>query len=216
MTPSKLPIEILAAGRDSGGQDPLSVLLRGTPPQLFVLSANSEKSCHEVAKRLAAWAASRYNFEDYFQDLAFTLSDGRSMMHWRYSFVASSHKELLASLGQKTLRVKNIPPTNRISFVCTGQGAQWYAMGRELIFTQSRFSESLVSSDKILQGLGASWSLVSELLLDEKNTRINQSDIAQPAITALQIALTDLLNSVQIKPQMVMICSWDPFSSDGT
>ena len=204
VTSSRLPVEILAAGRDSGGQDPLSVLLRGTQPQLFILSANSRKSCHEVAERLAAWAASRHNFEDYFQNLAFTLSDGRSMMHWRYSFVASSHKELLASLGQKTLRVKNIPPTSRISFVFTGQGAQWYAMGRELIFTQSRFAESLVSSDKILRGLGASWSLVDELLLDEKNTRINQSDIAQPASTALQIALTDLLNSVKIKPQMVM------------
>ena len=204
MTSSRLPIEILAAGKDSGGQDVPSGLLKGTPPQLFVLSASSRKSCHEVAKRLAAWASSRYKFEDYSEDLAFTLSDGRSMMHWRYSFVATSHKELLASLDQKTLRVKNIPPTNRISFVFTGQGAQWYAMGRELIFTQSRFAESLVSSDKILQGLGASWSLVGELLLDEKNTRINQSDIAQPASTALQIALTDLLNSVKIKPQMVM------------
>lgn len=55
-----------------------------------------------------------------------------------------------------------------------------------------------------LQELGASWSLIDELLLDEKSSRINRSEIAQPASTALQIALTDLLNSIGIKPQMVM------------
>lgn len=173
-------------------------------PQLFVLSAKSKDSVYEVVKRLASWASTRHDIEHYFHNLAYTLSSRRSLMHWRYSIVASSHEELISSLNQKTLRVNKISSYIKIGFIFTGQGAQWSSMGRELIQTHTKFLESLIVSDKILQKLGASWSLINELLLDEKSSRINRSEIAQPASTAFQIALIDLLTSLEIKPQMVM------------
>ena len=154
--------------------------------------------------RFKQWAGVRPDFEDYFEQLAYNLSSRRSMMQWRHSFVASSYLELMASLDQKSPSINKALDELRVAFVFTGQGAQWFAMGRELLHTNSQFAASLNKSDMILRGLGSGWSLLDELLLDENNSRINQGDIAQPASTALQIGLVDLLVSIGIKPQVVL------------
>lgn len=186
------------------GKSQSSISVGNIAPQLFVVSARSEKSVLEVADNLKNWASTRCNFEGYSENLAYNLSSRRSLMHWRYSFVAGTHQGFMASLNRKPLHVNKISSDVRAGFVFTGQGAQWFAMGRELIFTQSQFAESLAKSDKLLRELGAPWSLIHELLLDESSSRINQSEIAQPASTALQLALVDLLDDIGIRPQMVL------------
>ena len=50
-----------------------------------------------------------------------------------------------------------------IGFVFTGQGAQWSAMGRELLH-YTIFEETLEQADHILLGFGAKWSLIGTLL----------------------------------------------------
>ena len=150
------------------------------------------------------WAGARHDFEDYFEHLAYSLSSRRSMMQWRYSLVACSYLELMASLDQKPPLIQKASDEVRVAFVFTGQGAQWFAMGRELIHSNSQFATSLTKSDIILRGLGSGWSLLDELLRDENDSRIHQGDIAQPASTALQIGLVDLLVSIGIKPQVVL------------
>ena len=47
-----------------------------------------------------------------------------------------------------------------ISFVFTGQGAQWAGMGRELL-GYPVFRTSLEQATKYMQGLGCTWSLIS-------------------------------------------------------
>lgn len=181
-----------------------STSVRNIAPQLFVLSARSEKSVLDVADKLKDWTSTRYNLEAYAETLAYNLSSRRSLMQWRYSFVAGSHQEFMASLNRRPLHVNKASSDPRVGFVFTGQGAQWFAMGRELIFSHSRFAESMAKSDKVLGELGAPWSLANELLRDGSSSRIDQSEIAQPASTALQIALVDLLDDIGIKPQMVL------------
>ena len=173
-------------------------------PHLFVLSAKSEQTVMEVAKGLHKWGSMRCDFERYMTNLAHTLSTRRSMMQWRYSFVAASYQDFMTSLDQILLGTNETSSSLRIGMIFTGQGAQWYAMGRDLIFRNSRFKESLVESSKILRRLGAAWSLIDELLRDEPSTRINQSDVAQPTTTALQIGLVDLLDAFGVKAQMVL------------
>ncbi|KAL9122551.1 MAG: hypothetical protein Q9187_000894 [Circinaria calcarea] len=187
---------------DNRHQD--SSAARNLAPQLLVVSAKSEKSLYDYMERLKSWASTKHDCERYLYDLAYNLSSRRSMMQWRYSFVASSHQEIMASLNHKDLRVNKTCSDIQVGFVFTGQGAQWFAMGRELVYTQSRFADSLIRSDKILRELGATWSLMNELLVNEPDSRINQSQLAQPACTALQIALIDLLASININPNMVL------------
>ena len=173
-------------------------------PRLFVLSAKSKKSLLAQVQSLLQWV-SRDNAVDL-GDLSYTLSARRTMLDWRSSIVAEDREELLESLRRVDIPKAPEKPSQRfqVCFTFTGQGAQWYAMGRELIFACPRFRDSLLRSGSILRDLGASWSLIDELLRDESESRIDQGWIAQPACTAVQIALVDLLRDVGINPHTVL------------
>lgn len=136
------------------------------------------------------------------KQLAKTLSSGRSRFNWRSSVVASSHTGLLSAL--ESVRTIKSLPNNQLVFLFTGQGAQYHGMGRELLLLHTSFAQSLYRSQEILARLGASWSLVDELLCEESKSRINSSEISQPATTAIQIALVDLLLETNVRPAMVL------------
>ena len=178
--------------------------LKDVRPRLFVLSARSKKSLSAQIQSLIEWV-SKQDVVDL-EDLSYTLSARRTILDWRSSIVAEDRKELLESLrgGKVTKGLEKSTQSFRVCFTFTGQGAQWYAMGRELIFACPRFRNSLSRSDSILKDLGASWNLIDELLRDESESRIDQSWIAQPACTALQIALVDFLRDVEVRPQTVL------------
>ncbi|CAL3970577.1 unnamed protein product, partial [Diplocarpon coronariae] len=48
----------------------------------------------------------------------------------------------------------------RIGFIFTGQGAQWYAMGRELFDAYPIFAATMERIDRYLTKLGANFSLL--------------------------------------------------------
>src|SRR5262249_5745782 len=88
-------------------------------------------------------------------------------------------------------------------FVYTGQGAQWWAMGRQLLEREPVFQRTVQEIDDLLQPL-AGWSLREEMTRPEAESRIDHTDIAQPAIFALQVALTELWKSWGVQPAKVI------------
>lgn len=65
-------------------------------------------------------------------------------MSIRSSFVARTHDDFLSAItAASSKQPKKTSGNKHLSFVFTGQGAQWYAMGRELLHTQSRYAESI-------------------------------------------------------------------------
>ncbi|QEG23834.1 non-ribosomal peptide synthetase/type I polyketide synthase [Mariniblastus fucicola] len=92
-----------------------------------------------------------------------------------------------------------------ITFVFTGQGAQWWQMGRELYANEPVFKNLIDRIDALLAPL-ASWSLVNEMMNaeSESSSRIHLTSIAQPAIFALQVALAELWKSWGIEPAKVI------------
>jgi acyl transferase domain-containing protein/thioesterase domain-containing protein/acyl carrier protein len=93
-------------------------------------------------------------------------------------------------------------------FVFSGQGPQWWAMGRELLHSSPVFRAKINECDALLRefanGSLADWSLIAELSRDETSSRIQQTNIAQPAIFALQVALAALWESLGISPAAVV------------
>jgi acyl transferase domain-containing protein len=61
-----------------------------------------------------------------------------------------------------------------------------------------------MAMDKTIRQEGGSWSLIDELLKTDNESRINEAEISQPATTAIQIALVDLLESFSIRPSRVV------------
>ena len=73
-------------------------------------------------------------------------------------------------------------------------GPQWWAMGRELYQTEKVFREAVEECDDVFRELSG-WSILDEMLADERLSRIARTDIAQPANAVLQIGLTQLWRS---------------------
>lgn len=88
-------------------------------------------------------------------------------------------------------------------WVFSGQGPQWYAMGRELLETEPVFRAAVQRCHDIMAPWG-DWSLLEEMLRPEAESRIGNTAIAQPAIFALQVGLADLLRSWGHRPGAVM------------
>ena len=134
--------------------------------------------------------------------LARTLALRRSIFPWRAFVVASNFKELCDVLESPSVKAQRAPKGSTLAFIFTGQGSQWYAMGRELCVYKI-FLQSLEEASVYLVSVGATWSLLREFLSDEKSSRINSPAFSQPICTALQIALIDLLSNWGVKPSAV-------------
>jgi acyl transferase domain-containing protein len=87
--------------------------------------------------------------------------------------------------------------------VFTGQGAQWYAMGRELIEPYPVFKATLFEAESYLNDFGTDWSLTEELMRDAATTRVNQTALSISICVAVQIALVRLLKTWGITPAAV-------------
>jgi acyl transferase domain-containing protein/NADPH:quinone reductase-like Zn-dependent oxidoreductase/thioesterase domain-containing protein/NAD(P)-dependent dehydrogenase (short-subunit alcohol dehydrogenase family)/acyl carrier protein len=88
-------------------------------------------------------------------------------------------------------------------FVFSGQGTQWWGMGRELMRRQPIFREKIDECDTLFRSMGT-WSLIEELLRSEEESQLHQTAIAQPAIFAIQVALAALWTSWGIRPVAVV------------
>lgn len=102
------------------------------------------------------------------RSLAFTLSERRSLFSFRQAVSASTKNQLIESLQQGIETLSPMIRNPQIAFVFTGQGAQWYAMGRELFTIYPQYRSSIENLDHELRKLGSSWSLISTSLLSDK------------------------------------------------
>jgi acyl transferase domain-containing protein/acyl carrier protein len=145
-------------------------------------------------------------------DLAYNAAHRRSHHDHRLAVVAHSREELTEQLaafasGQTLSGTASEHGTARqrprLAFVCSGQGPQWWAMGRQLLEQEPVFRERIERCDEIVRGFG-SWSLLEELTADEDHSRMAVTAISQPAIFALQVALAALWRSWGVQPEAVI------------
>lgn len=179
--------------------------------QLFVLSSPEQAAVNRLAHLYADYLSADIHDVDSdgkslkIDDLAYTLSDRRSNFQWRVAFVANSLPSLqeLMAAPSKVVRASNYK-SNSLLFVFTGQGAQYYAMGRALLY-EATFAASVRAADAFFnKSLQAGWSVLEELTKAENESRINSAKFSQPLCTVLQVALVDLFRSWGIKPAAVV------------
>ncbi len=145
-------------------------------------------------------------------DLAANAALRRSHHDHRLALVAHSRSELAEQLaafvagqavpGASSDRVM-AGQRPRLAFVCSGQGPQWWAMGRQLLEREPVFRAVIQHCDEIVRRLGP-WSLLEELMADEGHSRMAMTAISQPAIFALQVALAALWRSWGVQPEAIL------------
>ncbi|CEI70300.1 unnamed protein product [Fusarium venenatum] len=149
--------------------------------------------------------------------LSAVLQERRSTHRVRAHFSGSSREaimsdmeEFLSKYGKATGdNIGHVPklvnPRERsgILGVFTGQGAQWPAMGRELIHSSPIFRRTIEECEDVLADLPEKnrpqWSLIKELTADASTSRVAEAAISQPLCTAVQLALLSLLTVSGIK-----------------
>ena len=138
------------------------------------------------------------------KDLAFTLGQRRTHFAHRIAVAANSImslKDQLQSIPKITKFGQTHDPI--IAFTFTGQGSQYFQMSAGLR-RYSEFGDTILAAEQHLSDLGATWSLTEELDRDERESRINDAEISQPACTVVQLALVVLLQAWDVCPAIVL------------
>jgi acyl transferase domain-containing protein len=134
--------------------------------RVLLLSAKDEVVAQKILERLRDYLTlSNMEDEELINRLAHTLGNRRSKFPWRIAFPSPTTKVGLLLLLNDPPRLAPTRSTKvpRLGFVFTGQGAQWYAMGRELIEVYPVFLATLQEANNHLQDMDCTWDLIGKV-----------------------------------------------------
>ena len=181
--------------------------------KVLILSARDERGCQQMVADLKAYlekhrALGPEAAAQLLRNLSYTLTERRTQFPW-----VAAHQVRLGENGTLDAAIQELDSPRfkparradrgrgpRVGMIFTGQGAQWYAMGRELLAAYPVFRRSVEEAAAYLRDLGAGWSLLEELRRDRQATRVHATEISIPVCVALQIALVRLLEAWGITP----------------
>ncbi len=180
------------------------------PPQVLTLSARTAEALERRRQDLADHLAS--SPETDIADAAYTLAVGRSRMPHRAAIVATDSAMAVEMLRHPephatTSRLSSVTGAE-VGFLFTGQGAQYPGMGAELYRSEPIFAEAMQECAGIVGAIDGHDLL--DLLYGEHDDpaaasqRIMQTAVGQPAIFALQYALSRLWASWGVTPSVMV------------
>ncbi|THC94049.1 hypothetical protein EYZ11_006458 [Aspergillus tanneri] len=177
----------------------------------LTFSAMSQRSLNAMLRTYSSFLAANPSID--MRTLSTSLFR-RSALPIRITFppaqnAKSLHEAIDACLEEKTTGTRAAAAKTRaVLGVFTGQGAQWPAMGRELIVVSPLARQILNRLENSLGGLPAAdrpqWSLVEELMATADTSRVSEGTISQPLCTAVQVMLIDLLQSTGVQFEAVV------------
>jgi acyl transferase domain-containing protein/surfactin synthase thioesterase subunit len=171
------------------------------PAHLLALGARSPAALTAAAQRLAAHV--RRNPAEGLGDVCFTASTSRSGGRERLAVVAASGEELADALARAPAPVLAGSGTpSKLAFLFPGQGAQVWAMGRQLHDAHPVFRAAL---DRIAGQLDR-WLPVPALsvLFGPDDGRLHRTELTQPLLFAVQLALAQLWRTWGVTPDAVV------------
>ncbi len=181
---------------------------------LVVLSAQDPQALRQRARDLRAALASGDGSpkEGLLRDLSWTTARRRSHLDHRLAVVARDLPELEEALvafeaGDELRDLargqRPFDGASPIAFVFSGQGGQWPAMGQELYATEPVFREALEAAARALAP-HVDGDPLAELLAPPDRSRLEEIDVVQPLLFALQVALAALWRSWGVEPAAVI------------
>lgn len=184
------------------------------PLNIFTLSAKSEGALDELSDKYIKFL--KLNPDASFNNICYTTNAGRTHFEKKLALIASSNQDIIKGLEdikqQKTVNTifktsakakSNV--RHKIAFLYTGQASQYAGMCKELYDTQPVFHETINECNEILNSyLEVSLLDVLYSTNDKHKGLINHTQYTQPALFAIEFALSKLLKTWGINPQYLI------------
>jgi acyl transferase domain-containing protein len=180
------------------------------PFQLLVLSAKTSSALETATANLAGRLRQQPDLN--LADVAYTLSQGRKAFGYRRIAICSNIQQAVRALeSNDSKRVFNNlqePGETPVTFMFSGQGAQYVNMGLELYQVESTFREQVDTCSEILAPhLG--FDLRRVLYPDDPQAgdaagRLKQTASAQPALFVIEYSLARLWMDWGVQPQAMV------------
>ncbi len=187
-----------------------TVAERDSSPMAWVLSGRSQRALANQAARLRAHVADDEGLSVC--DVGWSLATTRSVFEHRAVLVGGDREALLAGLAGlasgepgPNVTVGRARPVGKTVFVFPGQGAQWQGMGAQMY---GRFPVFARAFDEAAGALGGNLRLGLRDVMwgsDAKHAKLlDNTEFAQPALFAIEVALAALLQHWGVVPDVVM------------
>ncbi|MCY3770559.1 MAG: SDR family NAD(P)-dependent oxidoreductase [Gemmatimonadetes bacterium] len=182
--------------------------------RLLPLSGKSENALRELAGRYLSWLDQRAadstagdaGLEEHLADMAWTSGVGRSHFDHRAGIAfhdLGSLRERLTGLTEDG-PIEISPKPAKVAFVYTGQGSQWVGMGKAL-YEQEPVARAVLDRCEAVFHEVRGTSLLDVMFgRNDAEGPLNDTAWEQPALFALESALTALWSSVGVRPGVVM------------
>ena len=184
-------------------QDADHSLIKSDSPVLFIVGGLSPRAAQSISASLIDILSK----DSSPQALSQAVKHARRtrQLFWRSHFVFTPGSTELPANPEPVLAPKDAPP---VIFVFTGQGPQHIRMGKALFATYPVFRESILELDAIYERVTGSSLVQTTGLFSEVDGPALPSpwpvEITLPAMAMFQIAMTDLLATIGIKPTAVV------------
>jgi amino acid adenylation domain-containing protein len=185
----------------------LTAVTMERPQHVLALSAKSEQSLQELARRYADRLEGALSTAPA-ADVCFSANTGRSHFRHRLAVIADSTAAIAKQLHSLAAAPRQQSPASerpKTAFLFTGQGSQYVDMGRQLYETQPTFRRSLDECDEILRPL-LPQPLLSAIYSggDTSRSLLDDAAYTQPALFSIEYALSALWRSWGVEPAAVM------------
>ncbi|QQR41971.1 SDR family NAD(P)-dependent oxidoreductase [Myxococcus xanthus] len=182
-----------------------------TAARLLTLSARSEGALRALVRSYHALLAQPGDAAPRLEDLAYTAALRRNPHEHRLAVAGCTAAEwgeqLLAFLegGAPPYLTTGVAEGRReqVVFVFGGQGSQWQGMGRDLFASNGDFAAALRDVDAALAPHTRN-SIIDALMADGPESRLEETEVAQPAIFAIQVALAAAWRALGVVPSAVV------------
>ncbi|MEM7675288.1 MAG: type I polyketide synthase, partial [Myxococcota bacterium] len=174
--------------------------------ELLTLSARSEAELIEQCRNIGSYLA---NTSEPLARITHTLKD-RRRFRYRAAFTAKDTSEASVQLdrfvgeGRPALRPAVSKYRQKTAFLFSGQGSQYPGMGAQLYKKEPIFRQSIDRSAEIVVKASGKDIRMALERFDGDDEALAQTDLAQPAIFALEYALAELLRHRGIIPDFVL------------
>jgi acyl transferase domain-containing protein/acyl-CoA synthetase (AMP-forming)/AMP-acid ligase II/acyl carrier protein len=175
--------------------------------KLLTLSARNPEALRDLARN---WIDFLDIADASLGDVVFTAAHRRSHHDHRLAVVANDVTELAANIkawladdprvGTFASRSKR---QRRPVWVFAGQGQQWWGMGRGLLEGEPAFRSAIEACDAALRPL-TGWSIVEELRAQNDPAKLDDTELVQPLLFALQVGLAAHWRAWGIEPAAVI------------